>query len=90
MPAGGHQPIALKRDCEGTLIPSGDKVTLPRGDLVEVTQALGGSFTVRTGVGYLVASRPTTPTLSAWRTSCRRKRRRPMRRRSIWKRSSGA
>jgi probable FeS assembly SUF system protein SufT len=54
MLAGGHQPIALKRDCEGTLIPSGDKVTLPRGDLVEVTQALGGSFTVRTGVGYLV------------------------------------
>lgn len=50
----GHQPIALERDCEGTLIPGGDKVTLPCGDWVVVTQALGGSFTVRTAVGYLV------------------------------------
>ena len=54
MLAAGHEPIALKRDCEGTLIPGGDKVTLPCGDQVVVTQALGGSFTVRTGVGYLV------------------------------------
>ncbi len=46
--------VALKRDCEATLIPSGDKLTLAQGDGVVVTQALGGSFTVRTERGYLV------------------------------------
>jgi len=46
--------VALKRDCEATLIPSGDKLTLAQGDVVVVTQALGGSFTVRTELGYLV------------------------------------
>ena len=46
--------VALKRDCEATLIPSGEKLTLAQGDGVVVTQALGGSFTVRTEMGYLV------------------------------------
>jgi probable FeS assembly SUF system protein SufT len=46
--------VALKRDCEATLIPSGEKLTLAQGDTVVVTQALGGSFTVRTEIGYLV------------------------------------
>ena len=48
-----HTPIELERDCEATLIPGGEKVTLARGDRVVVTQALGGTFTVTTGVGYL-------------------------------------
>jgi probable FeS assembly SUF system protein SufT len=48
-----HTPIELERDCEATLIPGGDKVTLRRGDRVVVTQALGGSFTVQTDRGYL-------------------------------------
>jgi len=48
-----HTPIELMRDCEATLIPGGEKVKLSRGDCVVVTQALGGSFTVRTEVGYL-------------------------------------
>ena len=49
-----HQtPIELKRDCEATLIPSGEKLKLPLGSCVVVTQALGGSFTVRTEVGHL-------------------------------------
>ena len=47
-------PIELERDCEATLIPGGDKVTLRRGESVVVTQALGGSFTVQTDQGYLV------------------------------------
>ena len=47
-------PIELKQDCEATLIPGGDKVTLRRGESVVVTQALGGSFTVQTDRGYLV------------------------------------
>ena len=46
-------PIELERDCQATLIPGGEKVTLARGDRVVVTQALGATFTVTTGQGYL-------------------------------------
>src|SRR5680860_159462 len=49
-----HTPIELEQDCEATLVPGGDKVTLRRGESVVVTQALGGSFTVQTDHGYLV------------------------------------
>jgi metal-sulfur cluster biosynthetic enzyme len=48
-----HNSIELQRDCEATVIPSGDRITLRRGDQVQVTQALGGSFTVTTSRGYL-------------------------------------
>jgi probable FeS assembly SUF system protein SufT len=48
-----HTPIELEQDCEATLIPGGQKVTLRRGESVMVTQALGGSFTVQTERGYL-------------------------------------
>ena len=48
-----HTPIYLTRDCEATLIPGGQKMTLSQGDSVVVTQALGGSFTVSTMSGYL-------------------------------------
>ena len=48
-----HTPIYLTRDCEATLIPGGQKMTLSQGDCVVVTQALGGSFTVRTDMGHL-------------------------------------
>ena len=48
-----HTPIELKRDCEATLIPSGEKLKLSQGDYVVVTQALGGNFTVTTEVGHL-------------------------------------
>jgi probable FeS assembly SUF system protein SufT len=36
----------LARDCIATRIPQGEALTLPRGTLVVITQALGGSFTV--------------------------------------------
>jgi probable FeS assembly SUF system protein SufT len=49
-----HAPIEIKRDCQATKIPSGDKITLERGDAVRITQALGGSFTVTTSRGHLV------------------------------------
>ena len=49
-----HAPILLVRDCEATLIPSGRKMTLPKGDLVIVTQALGDTITLTTSSGYLV------------------------------------
>ena len=48
-----HTPIELKRDCEATSIPGGDKMRLRRGERVVVAQALGGSFTVQTDRGYL-------------------------------------
>jgi len=45
--------IELKRDCKATLIPSGQELLLSEAALVVVTQALGGSFTVRTLNGQL-------------------------------------
>ncbi len=38
--------IPLSRDCEATLIPFGNAITLKEGDQVRITQALGGSYTV--------------------------------------------
>ncbi len=49
-----HTEIEITRDCEVTKIPRGEMLTLWKGDTVVVTQALGGSFTVRTEMGYLV------------------------------------
>ena len=49
-----HEQIELKRDCEAIRIPQGDTITLPAGSSVQITQALGGSYTVATDAGYLV------------------------------------
>ena len=49
-----HSSINLTRDCVASIIPDGREVTLAKGDCVMLTQALGGSFTVRTEMGYLV------------------------------------
>jgi len=38
--------IEVRRDCEAMLIPSGVKVSLQKGSLVYITQALGNSYTV--------------------------------------------
>ncbi|MBM3838655.1 MAG: putative Fe-S cluster assembly protein SufT [Verrucomicrobia bacterium] len=38
--------VELSRDCEAVQIPAGHKVVLPKGTPVEITQTLGGSFTV--------------------------------------------
>lgn len=40
------EPVTLKRDCEVNVVPAGFTVTLEKGSLVYVTQAMGGSFTV--------------------------------------------
>ena len=40
------EPIRLERDCEAVMVPQGDVVTLPAGQVGYITQALGGSFTV--------------------------------------------
>jgi probable FeS assembly SUF system protein SufT len=36
----------LTRDCEAIRIPSGEPMVLPKGSVVMITQALGGSYTV--------------------------------------------
>lgn len=41
----------LSRDCEAVLIPSGDRITLPEGTRVHITQTLGGSYTVMADFG---------------------------------------
>ena len=48
------KPITLTRNCEAIVIPRGDKLTLPAGSKVWVTQSLGGSYTVVTEHGDMV------------------------------------
>jgi probable FeS assembly SUF system protein SufT len=51
-----NEEFRLVRDCPATLIPAGDAVVLRSGATVTVTQALGGSLTVRDGLGlYRIA-----------------------------------
>jgi probable FeS assembly SUF system protein SufT len=50
----GDEPITLSRDCDATLIPSGDKLKLQGGSQVRITQSLGGSYTVTTDRGHMV------------------------------------
>ena len=51
-----NEEFSLVRDCPATLIPAGDAVVLRAGSTVMVTQALGGSLTVRDGLGlYRIA-----------------------------------
>ena len=40
------EPVRLERDCPAVMVPQGDAVTLPAGQVGYITQALGGSFTV--------------------------------------------
>lgn len=40
------EPVRLERDCEAVMVPQGETVTLPAGQVGYITQALGGSFTV--------------------------------------------
>ncbi len=41
-----RERVTLNRDCQAMLIPSGDPITLKQGQEVEITQSLGGSYTV--------------------------------------------
>ena len=40
------EPVTLVRDCSAVMVPQGEVVTLPAGQIGYITQALGGSFTV--------------------------------------------
>jgi probable FeS assembly SUF system protein SufT len=39
--------VVLERECEATLIPSGDRIMIPAGTDVRVMQTLGGNVTVQ-------------------------------------------
>lgn len=41
-----NEAVTFSRDCEAVLIPAGDTVEIPVGTQGNITQALGGSFTV--------------------------------------------
>lgn len=41
----------LQRECEVTIVPSGDKVKLPKDTKVTITHRLGGNFTVTSSLG---------------------------------------
>jgi probable FeS assembly SUF system protein SufT len=43
--------VELLRDCEAIQIPQGSTITLPKGTPVDITQTLGGSYTVHAGGG---------------------------------------
>lgn len=49
-----HELIALSRDCEAIMIPSGERAMLPAGTEVRVIQTLGGSYTVTTPWGDML------------------------------------
>ncbi|WP_417548512.1 iron-sulfur cluster assembly protein [Marinobacter segnicrescens] len=46
-PAKPPKSFRLSQDCEALRVPHGNAVTLPEGADVTITQALGGSFTVK-------------------------------------------
>jgi probable FeS assembly SUF system protein SufT len=45
----GYEPVSLSRGVQAIRVPSGDRIILPKGMQVIITQALGGSFTVNIG-----------------------------------------
>ncbi|HUR57679.1 MAG TPA: putative Fe-S cluster assembly protein SufT [Opitutaceae bacterium] len=51
------QTHTLERECQATLIPAGDVVTLPQGTEVYIAQTLGGNVTVRTDRGLFRIAR---------------------------------
>ena len=49
--------VELKRDCDAIQIPGGNTVRLPAGTPVDITQSLGGTYTVHAQGGlYRIAS----------------------------------
>lgn len=48
--------VELKRDCDVVQIPSGNTITLPAGTPVDITQTLGGSYTIHAQGGLFRVS----------------------------------
>lgn len=50
--------VELTRDCDAVRIPAGDSVVLPAGTAVDITQTLGGTYTVHANGGlYRIAAK---------------------------------
>lgn len=58
----------LLRDTPATVIPAGDKVTLPSGLNVFITQTLGGNVTVRTEQGLFRIAREHADAIGGFQT----------------------
>jgi len=44
--SNSSEPVRFERDCAAVMVPQGEAVNLPAGQVGYITQALGGSFTV--------------------------------------------
>ena len=42
----GSEQVTVERDVEASVVPSGTRVTLEKGETATITQSLGGTFTV--------------------------------------------
>src|SRR3989338_3204359 len=49
----GYAMVTVLREVEATQIPSGQKIILEQNSQVQIVQALGGSYTVMTDMGYM-------------------------------------
>ncbi len=47
------EDVQVTRDVEAVVIPAGNRILIPEGVTVTITQSLGGSFTVITPQGYM-------------------------------------
>ena len=61
-----NQDLALTQDCPATAIPAGDKVMLPGGSKVFITQTLGGNVTVRTDHGLFRIAKEDTGRIAGY------------------------
>ena len=60
------QDHTLSKDCPATAIPAGDKVYLPAGAKVFITQTLGGNVTVRTDHGLFRIAKEDTSLIAGF------------------------
>ncbi len=47
------EDVKVVRDLEATVIPAGNRILIPEGVTVTITQSLGGAYTVITPQGYM-------------------------------------
>jgi probable FeS assembly SUF system protein SufT len=47
------EEVEITRDVEAVVIPAGNRILIPEGVTVTITQSLGGSYTVITPQGYM-------------------------------------